>query len=249
MMERLAVISDVHGNRLALEAVLRDIHEKKTDAVINLGDCLYGPLDPAGTADLLISQDLLTVRGNQDREIIDAQANLEGSQSLAFTRSRLTAKHLDWLTGLPATTVAFDEFFLCHGTPARDDQYLLHDIVSKGAVPRATPQLEAMLQKIPQPVILCGHDHTPAVVSLPNGKLIVNPGSVGLQAYSDDLPVPHLMQTGSPHARYAILDRRSDSWRVEIVKVPYDWAAAASQAKENGRPDWPYSLLTGRARR
>ena len=60
---------------------------------------------------------------------------------------------------------------------------------------------------IAQPVVLFGHDHLPALLSLPDGRLLVNPGSVGLPAYRDDLPFPHAMEAGSAHARYSIVTR------------------------------------------
>mgnify|MGYP001055036766 FL=1 len=68
---RIAVISDVHGNRLALEAVEASIAMVGGDATINLGDLFAGPLDPVGTADLLIARNYPTVIGNHDRYIAD----------------------------------------------------------------------------------------------------------------------------------------------------------------------------------
>ena len=97
-------------------------------------------------------------------------------------------------------------------------------------------------------VILCAHSHVPRVVRAAD-RLIVNPGSVGLPAYTDDAPFPHAMESGSPHARYARLSRESsdDAWRVEHVAVPYDWHAASAAARRHQRPDWAEWLLSGRA--
>ena len=95
---------------------------------------------------------------------------------------------------------------------------------------------------------LCGHSHLPRTVELPDGRLIINPGSVGLPAYSDTVAVlPHAMETGSPHARYAVIERADAGWRVEHVAVPYDWEAASLAAASNGRTDWAEWLRTGRA--
>jgi hypothetical protein len=69
-------------------------------------------------------------------------------------------------------------------------------------------------------------------------KHIVNPGSVGLQAYTDDAPEPHAMECGSPHARYAVLSRAGDQWSIEAVSLPYAWNKAAGAARRNGRNDW-----------
>ena len=64
---RIAVIADIHGNLPALEAVLADIRHRKADRVINLGDCVSGPLWPSEVVDLLMARDDLTIRGNHDR--------------------------------------------------------------------------------------------------------------------------------------------------------------------------------------
>ncbi len=64
---RVAVISDIHGNLRALEAVLADIKTRSADATVNLGDCVAGPLWPQETFDLLASLAFPTVRGNHDR--------------------------------------------------------------------------------------------------------------------------------------------------------------------------------------
>jgi hypothetical protein len=75
--------------------------------------------------------------------------------------------------------------------------------------------------------------------------LIVNPGSVGLPAYTHTGPEPHVVETGSPHARYALLEQRDRGWRVELVGVAYDHISAAHQAQRNDRPDWEVALRTG----
>jgi hypothetical protein len=82
-------------------------------------------------------------------------------------------------------------------------------------------------------------------VRLEDGRLIVNPGSVGLQAYEDKHPFPHRMETRSPHTRYALLEDRQNEWKVEFREIAYDWVAAAEQAIGNGRIDWYYPLCTG----
>jgi hypothetical protein len=76
--------------------------------------------------------------------------------------------------------------------------------------------------------------------------LIINPGSVGLPAYEDINPQYHVMETGSHHARYAILEYKNGRWQAELIAVDYDYQQAAAQAGKNGRLDWEYSLQTGR---
>jgi hypothetical protein len=68
---------------------------------------------------------------------------------------------------------------------------------------------------------------------------------VGLPAYEDDFPEPHVAETGSPHARYAIVTKQGEHWKAEFVAVSYDYSLAAEQARKNYRPDWEMGLLTG----
>jgi hypothetical protein len=96
-------------------------------------------------------------------------------------------------------------------------------------------------------LVLCGHSHVPGVVQVPGGPLVVNPGSIGLPAYRSAAPHPHTMESGSPHARYAIVQRQASSWRVELRAVVYDSAAAAARADALGRADWAHALRTGHA--
>jgi putative phosphoesterase len=243
---RIAVISDVHGNRRALEATFNDIDRRGADLVVDLGDSLYGPLDPTGTAELLMGREMAGVLGNEDRILLDRPAAGEGA-TLAYTRACLAPGHLDWLAGRAAVAAAFGELLCCHGTPERDDEYLLETVTEAGVRLRTSEELAVRLRDARESVVLCGHSHVPRAVALPGGRLIVNPGSVGLPAYRDDFPLAHAMEAGSPHARFALLERTAAGWRVEHVAVPYDWHAAAQEAADHGRPDWAEWLATGRA--
>ena len=93
-------------------------------------------------------------------------------------------------------------------------------------------------------VVLCGHTHTPRVASI-GGVLVVNPGSVGLPGYRDTNPVPHVMEVGTPHARYALIERRGGRWAAELRAMPYDHEAAAQQAEWHGRPQAAHAVRTG----
>lgn len=246
MPDRYAILSDIHGNRWALEAVLGDIDHRGIGHIINLGDSVYGPLDPAGTADILIPLGFPTVRGNEDRIITDPA---DESPTIRFVREQLRPEHVDWLEGLPETAVIRGDLFVCHGTPQKDDQYLLRVVTPSGVAESSDGEISSELRGVPGRVVLCGHDHLPAVVRLgEGGRLVVNPGSVGLQAYTDDAPYPHAMESGTPHARYAVLTRSGGGWQADGIAVPYDWQAAAAAAGRNGRADWAVWLETGCAR-
>ncbi len=246
MSDQIAVVSDIHGNSWALKAVLTDIERRGIQDMVNLGDVLYGPLDPAGTARMLIELDIPTVRGNEDR-IIVATSEVDDSPTLCYVRESLDPEHLRWLETWEITAVAYGDFFLCHGSPERDDEYLLQEVSVTGVSLRKSDELASRLSSLAQPVLLCGHDHVPRAVYLSDGKLIVNPGSVGLPAYTDDPPFPHAMETGSPHARYSIISKSEAGWWIENIAVPYDWHTAAEMALENERPDWAEWIRTGRA--
>ena len=240
-----AAIADVHGNRWALEAVLADIRSRSITTIVNLGDDLYGPLDLHETAALISKISGQRVQGNCDRRLVETD-EIDSSSTLAHNRATLAADERQWLAGAPKTAF-FEDILLCHGTPWRDDEYLLWKPATSGAVLRTEDELRHLLQLIEYPVILCAHSHTPLTRKLLDGRLIVNVGSVGMPAYADETPFPHTMQSGSPHARYAILTRTNDGWTADHIPVLYDWDSAATYAEGNGRPDWAAWLRSGTA--
>ena len=75
--------------------------------------------------------------------------------------------------------------------------------------------------------------------------ILAEPGSVGLPAYEHDAPEEHVMETGAPAARYAVLEHTQRGWQVEQSALPYDHAAAAAKAQRNARPDWERALRVG----
>jgi putative phosphoesterase len=242
---RLAVLSDVHGNVWALEAVLADIRRRGADELIDLGDVLYGPLDPAGTAELHRGTGITAIRGNQDR-VLGEPLPENPHPTMSFVHEVLAPDQLAWVAGLPVRLDREDLRF-CHGTPDHDDVYLLETVTEAGVRLKAESEIEALLGPEPAQVTFCGHSHVPRVVAV-GGRLVVNPGSVGLPAYDHDTPWPHVMEAGSPHARYALLTRGTEGWHIEQVMVPYPWKEAAARARRNGRPDWAEWIETGRAR-
>ncbi|MFC1540113.1 metallophosphoesterase family protein [Gemmatimonadota bacterium] len=245
MISSTAIISDIHGNRWALEAVITDIQTRNISRIVNLGDSLYGPLDPAGTADLLISLDLPTIQGNEDRILLDKKADGKIHRSLDFTRSCLKTAHYTWLESIPEHRILNNSLYLCHGTPERDDEYLLLTVNEFGVTSRSEVSLRAMLSVVEPNIIACGHDHMPSICQV-DRWLIINPGSVGCPAFTDQCPLPHSMETGLPCARYAILEGAEPIWHIDQITVDYDWHCASQAAVKNGRPDWAHWLATGR---
>ena len=256
---KLAVISDIHGNLFALQAVLADIARQSVDQTVNLGDMLSGPLQPLETADLLMAQNFLTIRGNHERQMLTLH-NRPGditdiTTSDGHAASQLLPAHWAWLRSLHISHALGDEVLLCHGTPASDLNYLLETVVPdfeqdrSTGVRAATPaEVVGRLGQATHPVVLCGHTHVPRRVQS-GGVLIVNPGSVGLPAYDDVHPHPHVIETGSPHARYALLKKTGLGWQVKLRAVPYDHLAQAAVAACRGREDWAHALATGFVKR
>ena len=242
---RLAVLSDIHGNSAALRAVLDDIARRGVDATVNLGDCFSGPLDAKGTAAILSLLDLPTVRGNHDRLLVDRPASAMGKWE-AWCIDDLSDETLDWCRGLPLTQ-EIAGMLLCHATPDQDDENWLD---RRGPDNRLVARdLEGVEQRgagVTNDLTLCGHTHAPRSVRLPDGRRVVNPGSVGCPAYLDSRMEPNfIQQTGSPDARYAIVESVLDDWTVALHSVPYDPSEMIRMAEAKGADSWAHALRTG----
>lgn len=242
----IAVISDIHGNLGALDAVLADARGRGVERVVNLGDILSGPLDSTGTAERLMALDLETIRGNHERQLLE-QPRAAMNLSDAATDAVLEPRHRNWLSAMPVDMWLESDLYACHGSP-RDDLELLLETVEPTGCRAATPaEVAERVAGIDAALILCGHSHKQRAVQLDDGRLVVNPGSVGLPAFADDHPYPYAIESGTPHARYALVERGPDGWISQLLTVAYDWDAASALAAANGREDWARALATGYA--
>jgi predicted phosphodiesterase len=260
---RIAFVSDIHGNLAALDAVIDDIARRQVDQVVNLGDTVSGPLLPLETAQRLAALPWLHVAGNHERQVLRLPLARQ-NPSDAYTSSQLADAHKTWLAShadpcdprlhrgemWPERLGA--DVALCHGSPRSDIEYLLETPVGEEARLATRAEIGERLDgRIPPHIglLACGHTHVPRSVRLGSGLLIVNPGSVGLPAYDDDHPYPlsnfHRIETGSPDARYAVVEQRHGRWTCDLVSVPYDHEAMARLADQRGRPDWACALRTG----
>lgn len=238
----LAILSDIHGNRWALEAVLEDIEKRWISDIVNLGDLFYGPLDPQGTAKILMRYSIPTILGNEDRMLLEA--GLNPSPTLKFTQDHLAPEHFNWLSCFEKT-MCLNDLFLCHGTPTSDSKYFLNKVTSNGISKRSEKELIELVKDVEQKIILCGHDHLQGIKELSTGQVIINPGSVGWQAFDDDKPFFHTIENYSPEARYAIIHEEENGLQVEFATVAYDIESASQVALDNGFPDWAHSIKTG----
>lgn len=246
-MTQLAILADIHGNADALRAVLADIDARGITQIVNLGDHLSGPLAPGETAALLRSRQMTHIRGNHDRYLIEQTPEaMHRTDRVAF--DDLTTHDLDWLRALPFDAMIGDGIYACHATPQNDNQYWLETVNADGTPRLATPdEIEARSTGLPDArLVLCAHSHIPRVLRpWANGPLFVNPGSVGCPAYDDDAPVFHIMQMGSPEARYAIATQADTGWTVELIALPYDPSRMAACAMEYGRSSWAKAVSLG----
>lgn len=242
---RIALVSDIHGNLPALEAVLEDAGRRAVTRVINLGDSLSGPLLPLETARFLMKQDWVQLAGNHERQLLEF-AEKGGGKSDAYAHAQLTPEVFEWLRSLTHARPLDDEVFLCHGTPRSDVEYFLDSIDGDRTRAATMEELSARCSLTVPRVIACGHTHIPRTLQSATGQLLVNPGSVGLQAYDDDRPHYHRVENGDVYARYATLEKRDRAWHAQIHPMPYDHAPMAALAMKNGRPEWAAALTTGK---
>lgn len=262
---RLGVVSDIHGNLPALQAVVADATAQGgVDAWVNLGDILSGPLWPAETADWLLAQDPArwsTIAGNHERWLLHRPPERLGASD-RHAAERLRPAHRAWLAGLPATWAGPQGLQAVHGSPASDLVYLLETVTPAGLRAATTAEIAQRLGDLRPALLLCGHSHLQRQVRLDTTQLL-NPGSVGLPAFDDDHPWPHLAEAGTPQARWAWVALEGgdtgvgagpDSgqprrWTLHLRAVDYDFEAAARQAERHGRGDWADALRTGRVGR
>lgn len=211
----VALLSDVHANLVALEAVLRVL--PPVEAIWVMGDTVgYGP-DPADTLALLRERGALIVTGNHDRAVATGQGlelfNPVARAAAEAHRSWLSAEQRDLLASLPLTIAPSEGYEICHGSP-RDP---LWEYVFDARV--------AALSMTATSASRCcvGHTHVPARFVTGDGKLMVNPGSVGQP------------RDGDARAAYALLDVATAS--VEFQRVEYDVRETQRRMRARGLPE------------
>lgn len=227
---RLAIMSDIHGNLAAFDAVLADIAARGPfDTLGVAGDlCEWGP-QPAEALERVRSLDCPVVQGNTDFNVtiagdaarLRAMGKSENSiAGLAWTRERIGPDGVAYLAALPFAHAfpgpAGQDVLMVHANPRNFDTHL---------GPDATPdEVAYLLDGATAPMIVFGHLHTPYVRRVP-GHLLVDVSSVG---YPRD---------GDTRAAYAILEWSDDGWRATIQRVAYDLAATAAAFEASGMPN------------
>lgn len=243
-MRQWAVLSDIHGNMPALQAVVADLQKRHLSGVINLGDHISGPLWPKETVQYLMKTNWIHLLGNHDRQLTKDDPQQHGLSDL-FAYTCINPDELHWLSGLPAIQQIGNNMIAFHGSPESDLEYLLETICNGTTQLSSREEIGKKLDGIRSRIVLCGHTHTPRCVKIHDEMTIINPGSVGLQGYVDDGNNPHIIELGSPHARYAIIELDGEDVTVEFIALKYEWSKAAEKAKEANRQDWTNALSTG----
>jgi putative phosphoesterase len=233
---RIAVLSDVHGNLLALDACLADLASQGgAEAIVVAGDlCLDGP-KPKKVLQRLEEIGAACVRGNTDRYLGESDSEerftpVEAAQ-IAWTRQELGERWRSWLRALPfALRIGEDDnqLLIVHANPKTDDEHLWPDAD------------ESVLQRLigdeAATAIAFGHLHLP-YVRMWRGKLLVNVASAGLP------------KDGDPRACYAILTEREGGWQVKHRRVAFDTKRVATQLAACGIPESAELIATLRRHR
>ena len=207
---RVGVISDIHGNRVALDAVLEDM--PAVDHLVCAGDVVgYNPWH-ADCVDVMRERDVPTVMGNHDRAVARGTTfrfNEMAAAGVEHARDQLSGEQLDWLGGLPDERLLLDDRVkVVHGHPDDPDRYTYPEEFSA-----------SMLGD--EDVLVLGHTHVQGHETFDDG-VVMNPGSVGQP------------RDGDPRAAYALLDL--DDLSVEERRVEYDIDAVVSAVRDAGLP-------------
>jgi putative phosphoesterase len=208
---RVGLCSDIHGNRIALDAVLEDLPDD-VETLLCAGDVVgYNPW-PAECVEIIRERAIPTVAGNHDRMVV-SDHNFIGNRMAAagvdLAREQLDEDALAWLEGLPAERMVLDDrIHIVHGHPDDPDRYTYPD------------QFEAALLD-DEEILVMGHTHVQHHETYDTG-VVINPGSVG-QPRDED-----------PRAAYAIVDLASHE--VEERRVPYDIEAVVEAVETAGLP-------------
>jgi diadenosine tetraphosphatase ApaH/serine/threonine PP2A family protein phosphatase len=247
---RQLVLTDIHGNLEALEAVLAALSGQWEQCVC-LGDVVGYGASPNETAAWVRSNCDVTIRGNHDR----ACSRLDGVDQftpLAYRAAHWTYDQLEpdlkeWLANLPTGPIKLDGEILAHGSPLDEDQYVVTGM-----------QARDNLRMLDRPLCLIGHTHLQGGFELENGKLslfgpIAGPSSLGGEPY-DDEGVGVQVVALRPGARYlanpgsvgqprdgdwraASLIYDSDAGELTFYRVPYDVETARNKILDAGLPD------------
>jgi putative phosphoesterase len=234
---KTALIADVHGNLVALEAVLADIERRGAERVVCLGDVAATGPQPCEVIARLRELECPVVMGNTDQWLLDPTDDGDDDEDShriveidLWVRDQLEARDLAYLQTFPPLIEL--GWLLCyHGSPRSNEDVIVT------TTPEA--ELERMLGGHAEQVLAGGHTHV-QMLRRHNHSLVINPGSVGMPYER----LPDGTFHNPPWAEYAVVRRG----RIEFRRVPLDVRAVAGAALESGMPhagwwvkDWSWS--------
>ncbi|WP_216827717.1 metallophosphoesterase family protein [Alkalihalobacterium elongatum] len=228
-MKKYAFLSDVHGNAVALEAVLEDIKTQNVDEIFVLGDLCYRGPEPKRALQLIQELDAKVIKGNADEWLVRGVQQGEVPDPMLemmnierdWCKSKLDNQALTYLEQLPTdieiTLTNGTSIYAFHATPSS-----LFDIV----LPDTDPTIlnEKMMSTSDANLYIYAHIHLPYVRYV-NGKCIVNIGSVGLPF------------DGQPLSSYAIVEEKNEQFVVSIQRIPYDTEKVIQQYENAQYPN------------
>lgn len=236
---RLALISDIHGNYTALQAVLNDIHRERIESIICLGDVATNGPEPKRVIAELQSIGCPCIIGNHESALLDPDAAVRYQiapqliSSLYWTLDQLTKSELKYLAAFKATLpieLDDDTNLLCyHASPLSNTDLLL------SMTP--TEDLAEMFAGSDAKFFAGGHTHLQMLRQY-EGMLVINPGSMGQPFRS--FPMPGTAPSLLPWAEYAILEWANHALSVDLRRVPFDIKEYCNVISESGIPlkDW-----------
>jgi putative phosphoesterase len=232
---RIALISDIHGNLLGLDAVLSALREDGAREIVCLGDvATLGP-EPEGVVRRLQELNLPCILGNHDAYLLGASAALGATNMPTWMKEQISWAAHQLSDGSREFVGSFQESIriplgesgtlLCvHGSPRSNEEMIL---------PTTPPsELDIMLQGLEAAVLAHGHYHLQAARRHRN-SLLVNPGSVGEPLAEIPFKQPEVL----PWAEYALLETSGGNLGLQLRRVPYDTAALVLQFKGSSMPN------------
>lgn len=235
---RIAFMSDIHANREALEACLRDVRARGADRLVFLGDYVGYGADPAWVVDTvmeLVTDGAIAVLGNHDHAVSDLREDLNADAEVAmsWTRGQLGPQAREFLAGL-AMRSEDDNRLYVHANVQTSRRW--HYIDGPEAAERALESCSAQ-------TLFCGHVHKPTLYGITaTGRTVafrpVTDVAIPLPQHRRWLAVLGAVgqpRDGNPAASYALLD--TDKSAITYLRVPYDVSVAAAKIREAGLPD------------
>jgi len=229
---RVALISDVHGNRVALDAVLNALQGEDYDRLVCLGDVAAMGPEPRACIDRLAALDIPIVTGNADAWLLapqDAELPEKSTDVLRWGADQLDAEARAFLRSFQPTvelSLSGVAGLTCfHGSPRS-----YHDVI---AATTPADELDALLGDRPATVMAGGHTHVP-MLRRHRETLVLNPGSVGLAC----LQVPQLGHPARylPWAEYALVEGRDSALDVSLRRLPLELDAVRRAARASDMP-------------